>query len=401
MRRAALSLLLLVAVAAGCSSMPAPAPEDRPLLGHPNPFVSLPASVGGASVAIATMTAELPFLPLVYMFPESGQSVAGTVLATLLSVSDVVGAPFHLVQIPFWMVVRSSRADYLADQARPVWEEVARANAIKAIGEEGLTDAMGSVEEGLADASPVIRWAALDAAAFFLSPDLLDSLRVVAVADPVAQHRLRALALVGATAGRMAHAIEDPEEQATDIVAIEDSESFLIRRLRVEPTPARMGAATGLGHLHEAYQRGYLPGWEGLAALTNAAGDTFPGVRLEVAWALGQIGLPDGLDALDLLARDDEYRVRAAAAEALGHIVDPDSTEIVRRIAGDENPAVRIEAAHAASLLATPEAEEIIDRLVEHDPDAQVRAAAGVYQDELHRRLWPESLGAGWWTAGR
>jgi HEAT repeat protein len=116
-----------------------------------------------------------------------------------------------------------------------------------------------------------------------------------------------------------------------------------------------------------------------LEALKGYLQDKDPNVRLNCAWAVGEIGEPNAIGDVRVLLTDHEANVRLAAAEALGKMPGRESVLwLGQALAGDADKRVRMAAAR--SLGAVPHAESAVwltKALGESEADADVVSAAG------------------------
>jgi HEAT repeat protein len=103
-----------------------------------------------------------------------------------------------------------------------------------------------------------------------------------------------------------------------------------------------------------------------------------PGVRANVAHALGELGDEQCGPALLALLDDDDALVRLLAAESLGKLRYGASADALTRIlVTDHDPLVRVHAAEALECIGDPRSLPALTRALD-DADAQVRAHAAV-----------------------
>jgi len=121
---------------------------------------------------------------------------------------------------------------------------------------------------------------------------------------------------------------------------------------------------------------------EDLAPLSRRAGDVHPGVRVEIARALGRRGREGSRVVLTRLARDADAHVRTAALEALAALPGCPHPGPAMIAAHDDAPQVRAAAAALLGSDALPSSLPALKLLAE-DPELRVRAAAARALDRL------------------
>lgn len=114
---------------------------------------------------------------------------------------------------------------------------------------------------------------------------------------------------------------------------------------------------------------------DNLDPLDRRAGDAHPGVRIEVARALGRRGREASRAVLGRLARDEDADVRAAALEALAALPGAPHPAPGLNAAHDDAPRVRAAAAVLLGRDALPSSRGVL-ALLAQDPELRVRAAA-------------------------
>jgi HEAT repeat protein len=111
--------------------------------------------------------------------------------------------------------------------------------------------------------------------------------------------------------------------------------------LRWAPARMRLDAVIELGRINNVRAVGPL-----IAALERN-----PGIRSEIAMALGKIGDPRASDPLMALLLDESARTRASVSHALGMIGDVRAVPpLVAVLASDDMPAVSEAAAESLAL---------------------------------------------------
>ena len=101
--------------------------------------------------------------------------------------------------------------------------------------------------------------------------------------------------------------------------------------------------------------KGWLQDIRSFDVLIAALRDSFFGVRLEVSWALGELGDPRALAPLVERLQDEDENVRRNAIEALVRLGDPRAAPALRTALEDQDPGVRAAAEDALTRL-PPEA---------------------------------------------
>ena len=127
-----------------------------------------------------------------------------------------------------------------------------------------------------------------------------------------------------------------------------------------------------------------------LAALIEMLGQSNdPGVRQDIAAALGGIGGSAAVDALAAASKDQDSTVRTRAVLALGQIGDErlagPATDLIRN---DPDPTVRRTAVWALSMLQNDDSYRTIEAATS-DPDQNVRQAAADTLERWGRPLRP------------
>ncbi len=121
---------------------------------------------------------------------------------------------------------------------------------------------------------------------------------------------------------------------------------------------------------------------DNLEPLDRRAGDAHPGVRIEVARALGRRGREASRVVLARLARDADAGVRTAALEALAALPGAPHPAPGLDAAHDDAPRVRAAAAALLGRDALPSSLSVLALLAE-DPELRVRAAAARALDRM------------------
>jgi HEAT repeat protein len=147
--------------------------------------------------------------------------------------------------------------------------------------------------------------------------------------------------------------------------------------LREGDDETRAAAARALGRI------GTEPG---VTPLLDALSDSDPQVRLEVVFALGQIGSAEARDALSRIAGSNASpEERGEAVLALGKLGGDGAAEAVLPLLADPLPALRADAAVALARTGDSLAAADLAPLLA-DPDANVRAAAAWAAGRLHAK---------------
>jgi len=160
-------------------------------------------------------------------------------------------------------------------------------------------------------------------------------------------------------------------EDLLEISNLEDRRSYggdrLRQLLRSEDAETRTAAARAFGRIGRE---------EGVTPLLDALNDSDAGVRLEVLFALGQIGSAEARDALSLVAASNaDVTERSEAVLALGKLAGEGAAEAVLPFLGDPVAAVRADAALALARTGDSVAAADLRPLLS-DADAHVRANA-------------------------
>ncbi len=206
-------------------------------------------------------------------------------------------------------------------------------------------------------------------------------------------------------------ALRDPEEVVQKAVAealakLGDPSIFeeLVANLS-DPNPCvRKYSAYVLGRLAKKEDRAVVEGLE------SEAGDKDTSVRVEVIYALKEIGSPSSRDIFIQGLNDEDSRIRIYSATALGDLKGPDAgwalgraleqetDEDVRRIIAsalgkvgsvysvgalvsalpNETPSVRADIASALGDIKSPEAVHALVRLLSSDSSPEVRSKAAI-----------------------
>lgn len=212
-------------------------------------------------------------------------------------------------------------------------------------------------------------------------------------------------------------ALKDPEEVAQigaanalgtigDVTILEE----LLANFSHENSRVRQYSAYVVGRLANRMNEAVKTNQEVIEGLEDIAGDQETTVRVEVTYALYEIGSPSSADIFMEALRDEEPRVRSYAATALGDLKTQYATEAlinalevesdrdVRRkmasalggIGGafalntlvrmlpKEAPLVRADIATKLAEVKSPQSVEILTGLLLEDPDGRVRTAAAV-----------------------
>lgn len=110
--------------------------------------------------------------------------------------------------------------------------------------------------------------------------------------------------------------------------------------------------------------------------LIDALKDPYPGVRLQVTWALGGTGDPRAVEPLVATAvKDPDSDVRGNAAKALEGITDPRAVQPLVAALRNSDSRVRLGAARALGNIGAPAVEPLIAALKERNSGVRYSAA--------------------------
>lgn len=233
--------------------------------------------VMAAADALGKIRHPSSFEPLVSHLAHPSPGVRKSVMAAI----QAIGHPDH-----------TSRMLNLLQQSDPVLREAALCSLAHAAKQPGQTQAaISAVLAAMADSSPGVRRAAVEAAAYFEDPHILPAM-AEAIQDSNTTIRVSAVRA-------LAH------------VAPEHALPFLYGALRDSDAWVRMYACRSLGQHARS---------ESLAHISLLKNDSMPPVRIAVAEALGQIGGPRALSDLRTLLSDPDPEVQRAAEQALAFL---------------------------------------------------------------------------------
>jgi HEAT repeat protein len=259
----------------------------------------------------------------------------------------------RLVQLAVEVGLVKTYLDQLGSRRR--WR---RARAAENLGYLGGSEAVGPLEQLLADPNETVRAVAARALARI---GTVDAARVLAgtLDDPSGLTRLRVaenLARVGS-------------------LAVEPLVEILATRKRRASTLA----AQVLGNLRATEARPALH-------RVIRYGENVD-LKAQVALALGKIGNPEDLPALLALCEDEEWPVRAQAANALGMIGETSTIPTLQRLASDREWWVRLDATRALANMGSAGERALVEILEGPDSFARHRAAATLEAQGVTRRM--------------
>jgi len=287
-------------------------------------------------------------------------------------------------------------------------QEYIRIAAYTALAELGLPETRSILEDGLLDASPLVRARAAEGIDRAGLAGKSGALRRALQDDMLAVRIAAMTALSGAT-------VSDIMPRLIEVARREDGPEAVFayaalyklgkKDMLVDITGAatlpnpetRMAALGVLGQLKEsstlavlsqgvydpeasvrAFAAGALGEFgrpEAVAPLTHALGDEHARVRGIAAASLGRIGIRDTRPLLQALTRDASMHVRASAVEGLLRLGDSSAFLVATDLARHPDPSVRAAAAQALSVTSDKQAVAILQTLLQ-DQQPQPRLFA-------------------------
>jgi len=252
-----------------------------------------------------------------------------------------------------------------------------RARAADAIGKAGLAGKSGPLRRALSDAMPAVRIAAMNALSEANVTEIKPYLIEVARTDDgpesvfayAALYRLGKQDMLTDITG--AATLPDPEVRMAALGILGQlkraSSLSVLSQGVYDPEPSvRAFAAGALGDYGQA---------GGSGPLTHALGDDSARVRAVAATSLGRLGIRDNQPLLRALTRDADMLVRASALEGLLRLGDTSAIVLAADLAKHTNPSIRAAAAHTLAATSDKQAVEILQTLL-HDQQPQPRLSA-------------------------
>ena len=241
-----------------------------------------------------------------------------------------------------------------------------RARAAEAIGKAGLARKSGALRRALSDAMPTVRIAAMTALAEAQATDLIPRFAEIARTDEGPESIFASSALY--TMGQSerladitgAATLPDADVRMAALGVLgrlkRPSSLAVLSQAVYDPNPSvRAFAAGALGEFGSP---------AGVAPLTHAIGDEVAMVRSVAAGSLGRLGIKDNRPLLHALTRDPSWQVRAGAAEGLLRLGDASAIQLVAELAQHADPSIRGAAAKALSLVPDKQASAMLETLL-------------------------------------
>lgn len=135
----------------------------------------------------------------------------------------------------------------------------------------------------------------------------------------------------------------------------------------------RLNAAWALGELRDS---------KAVESLKTALADNDAAVRKNAIWALGRIGNSAATPALVRLLNDDDAEIRNAACLAIGRLRDADAVHQLVRALADSSGKVRLAAAWAIRQLDRQIAVQSLNTALSTGPRASAAALLGFFGDQ-------------------
>jgi len=252
-----------------------------------------------------------------------------------------------------------------------------RTRAADAIGKAGLAGKSGPLRRALNDAMPAVRIAAMKGLSEAKVIDIIPYLIEVGRTDDgpesvfayAALYRLGKQDMLADITG--AATLPDPDVRMAALGVLgqlkRPSSLSVLSQGIYDPEPSvRAFAAGALGDYGQA---------GGVGPLTHALGDDSARVRAVAATSLGRLGIHDNHPLLRALTRDADMQVRASAVEGLLRLGDTSAIVLAAELAKHPNPSIRAAAAHALAATSDKHAVEILQSLLQ-DPQPQPRLFA-------------------------
>ena len=252
-----------------------------------------------------------------------------------------------------------------------------RTRAADAIGKAGLAGKSGPLRRALSDAIPAVRIAAMNALSEAKVTDIMPYLIEVGRTDDgpesvfayAALYRLGKQDMLTDITG--AATLPDPDVRMAALGVLgqlKRASSLLVLSQGIyDPEPSvRAFAAGALGDYGQA---------GGVGPLTHALGDDNARVRAVAATSLGRLGIHDNQPLLRVLTRDADMQVRASAVEGLLRLGDVSAVALAAELAKHPNPSIRSAAAHALAATSDKQAVAILQTLLQ-DQEPQPRLSA-------------------------
>lgn len=253
-----------------------------------------------------------------------------------------------------------------------------RARAADGIGKAGLAGKSGPLRRALNDAVPAVRIAAMNALSEANVTDIMPFLIEVARVDdgPEAVFAYAALYRLGKqdmlTDITGAATLPEPEVRMAALGVLgrlkrPSSLAVLSQGVYDPEASVRAFAAGALGDYGQA---------GGVAPLTHAIGDDSAHVRTVAAASLGRLGIRENHPLLRALIRDVSLQVRAGAVEGLLRLGDTSAIALAADLAKHPDPSIRAAAAHALSATSDKQAVEVLETLLrDQQPQPRLLAA--------------------------
>jgi HEAT repeat protein len=253
-----------------------------------------------------------------------------------------------------------------------------RARAADGIGKAGLAGKSGPLRRALNDAVPAVRIAAMNALSEANVTDIMPFLIEVARVDDgpesvfayAALYRLGKQDMLSDITG--AATLPEPEIRMAALGVLgrlkRPSSLSVLSQGVYDPEPSvRAFAAGALGDYGQA---------GGVAPLTHAIGDDSAHVRTVAATSLGRLGIRENHPLLRALIRDVSLQVRAGAVEGLLRLGDTSAIALAADLAKHPDPSIRAAAAHALSATSDKQAVEVLETLLrDQQPQPRLLAA--------------------------
>ncbi|MDZ4856973.1 MAG: HEAT repeat domain-containing protein [Nitrospirota bacterium] len=252
-----------------------------------------------------------------------------------------------------------------------------RARAADAIGKAGLAGKSGPLRRALNDAMPPVRIAVMNALSEAKVTEIMPYLIEVARTDDgpesvfayAALYRLGKQDMLIDITG--AATLPEPDVRMAALGVLgrlkRPSSLSVLGQGVYDPEPSvRAFAAGALGDYGQA---------GGVAPLTHALGDEHARVRAVAATSLGRLGIRENQPLLRALTRDASMQVRASAVEGLLRLGDTSAILLAADLSKHPDPSIRAAAAHALSATSDKQAVEILQTLLQ-DKQLQPRLFA-------------------------